>query len=184
MNTATPITDAELAALDAAVERDEGGCECCGSPVKLTEKDGKVTGYHYDHALRNSYAALRARLDAAEAEVEEQRTKAAFFDADHRLTLMQWSQARDIWHKERLELRQRIAALEGELRAARAERDATGHDWCNKCQCTKCRCRLCGATWCLDCQKNPLVCPNCGGRPRDEAAAAIRSRGTTTGGQP
>ncbi len=128
MTDATPITDADLAALDAAVgkataapwevntnypHRDDDltGCFNTNRYVEGPEKcvcttSTRTRDVEAIAALRNSYAALRARLDAAEAEVERHRAA----DATNRLAgLIHESCERLIKFKER------ITALEAEL---------------------------------------------------------------------
>ncbi len=105
--TTAPITDADLAALDAAVDRMTPGVL-----RELTPQDALAVAL-----MRKHIDGILARLDAAEAEVErgrlviEERNEAVIFLNE---TIDRREQVAE----------QRIATLEGERDAARAERDA------------------------------------------------------------
>lgn len=71
-------------------------------------------------------------VEAVERALKELQTTSAFFDADHQVTLMSWSQARDLWHKERSGLiaavetmRERAAKVADDEAAMREKREYT-----------------------------------------------------------
>lgn len=72
------IPDDVLVKLEELLRCKDGGCECCGVPIVLVEKDGRVTGYVYDWLLRNHAATLiatarrEARVAAELADMRQQ----------------------------------------------------------------------------------------------------------------
>lgn len=125
-----PLTSAELDALETA------HAAMTPAPWSQGEEHGDHEDYNVDGpdgdplfagvestddvegiiALRNAFPRLAAALRAAWEELAEEKPKAAYYDADHQVTLMEWSKARDLWHKERDTLAARLAEAERLLR--------------------------------------------------------------------
>lgn len=77
---------------------------------------------------------------AVERVVKELQTKAAFFDADHQVTLTGWSQARDLWHKERSGLiteRDTARAAVEELQADNERMEIMGREVTHKLEAAR-----------------------------------------------